>query len=287
MLLKEKYRGNQKIILFFIEIIERYQHDKVGKSAAALTYYLIFALFPFLLFISTLLGFLNIPMVSLSGHLSQFLPEDMIMLLNVCIAQVTENRSSTVLAFSLIISLWSPIRAVNALMDAINVAYRGNPRKSAIKYKIFTLGYMLLVIIFILVALFIVVIGENVLQWIGNYFPFMIPNQLILLWSKLRFLPLAMILFCVLSSLYYVSPSERPKRKYVFPGAFISLLSWLAFSIGFAYYVDNMANYSVVYGSIGAIIILLMWFYFSAITILMGAECNHALLCVYGKKEKE
>ena len=287
MLLKEKYKGNQKIILFFIEIIERYQHDKVGKSAAALTYYLIFALFPFLLFISTLLGFLNIPMVSLSGHLSQFLPEDMIMLLNVCIAQVTENRSSTVLAFSLIISLWSPIRAVNALMDAINVADRGNPRKSAIKYKIFTLGYMLLVIIFILVALFIVVIGENVLQWIGNYFPFMIPNQLILLWSKLRFLPLAMILFCVLSSLYYVSPSERPKRKYVFPGAFISLLSWLAFSIGFAYYVDNMANYSVVYGSIGAIIILLMWFYFSAITILMGAECNHALLCVYGKKEKE
>lgn len=85
--------------------------------------------------------------------------------------------------------------------------------------------------------------------------------------------------------MYYVSPSERPKRKYVFPGAFISLLSWLAFSIGFAYYVDNMANYSVVYGSIGAIIILLMWFYFSAITILMGAECNHALLSVYGKKE--
>ena len=106
MLLKEKYKKKKKIILFLIELIERYQHDKVGKSAAALTYYLIFALFPFLLFISTLLGFLNIPMVSLSGHLSQFLPEDMIMLLNVCIAQVTENRSSTVLAFSLIVSLW-------------------------------------------------------------------------------------------------------------------------------------------------------------------------------------
>ena len=287
MLLKEKYKGNQKIILFLIELIERYQHDKVGKSAAALTYYLIFALFPFLLFISTLLGFLNIPMVSLSGHLSQFLPEDMIMLLNVCIAQVTENRSSTVLAFSLIVSLWSPMRAVNALMDAINVAYRGNPRKSAIQYKIFRLVYMLLVILFILLALFIVVIGENVLQWVGNYVPFIIPQQIILLWSKLRFLPLTIILFCVLSSLYYVSPSERPKRKYVFPGAFVSLLSWLAFSIGFAYYVDNMANYSVVYGSIGAIIILLMWFYFSAITILMGAECNHALLSVYGKKEKE
>lgn len=285
MKLKQRYKGNKKWILFFIELIERYQYDNVGKSAAALTYYMIFALFPFLLFVSTLLGFLNIPLVSLSGHLSQFLPEDMIMLLNVCIVQVTINRSSTVLAFSLIVSLWSPIRAVNALMDAINVAYRGNPRKSAIQYKIFTLVYMLLVILFILLALFIVVIGENVLQWVENYVPFIIPQQIILLWSKLRFLPLTIILFCVLSSLYYVSPSERPKRKYVFPGAFISLLSWLAFSIGFAYYVDNMANYSVVYGSIGAIIILLMWFYFSAITILMGAECNHALLSVYGKKE--
>lgn len=268
-----------------MELIERYNKNKVGKSAAALTYYMIFALFPFLLFISTLLGFLNIPLVSLSGHLSQFLPEDIIMLLNVCIAQVTENRSSTVLAFSFLFSLWFPLRAINAIMEAINVAYCGKPIKSPLKHKIFTLGYMILVMIFIIVALFIVVIGENVLQWVGNYFPVAIPVQLISIWSKLRFLPLAIILFCVLSSLYYASPSERPKRKYVFPGALVALLSWLVFSIGFAYYVDNMANYSVIYGSIGAIIVLLMWFYFSAIAILMGAECNHALYRVYGDKE--
>lgn len=266
-----------------MELIERYQHDNVGKSAAALTYYMIFALFPFLLFVSTLLGFLDIPLVSLSGHLSQFLPEDMIMLLNVCIVQVTVNRSSTVLAFSFIFSLWFPLRAINAIMDAINIAYRGKPRKSPLKHKVFTLGYMIVVMVFIIAALFIVVIGENVLQWAGNYLPFTIPVQLITLWSKLRFLPLTIILFCVLSSLYYASPSERPKRKYVFSGAFMALMSWLVFSIAFAYYVDNMANYSVIYGSIGAIIVLLMWFYFSAIVILMGAEWNHALLSVYGE----
>ncbi len=61
----------------------------------------------------------------------------------------------------------------------------------------------------------------------------------------------------------------------------MALISWLVFSIAFAYYVDNMANYSVIYGSIGAIIVLLMWFYFSAIVILMGAEWNHALLSIY------
>nr|WP_243151815.1 YihY/virulence factor BrkB family protein [Clostridium sp. MD294] len=269
--------------MFFIELIEKYQHDNVAKSAAALTYYMIFALFPFLLFVSTLLGFLNIPLVSLSGHLSQFLPEDMIMLLNVCIVQVTENRSSTVLAFSFIFALWFPLRAINAIMDAINIAYRGKPRKSPLKQKLFTFVYMIVVMLFIIVALFIVVIGENVLQWAGNYLPFSIPIQLITLWSKLRFLPLTIILFCVLSSLYYASPNERPKRKYVFSGAFMALISWLVFSIAFAYYVDNMANYSVVYGSIGAIIVLLMWFYFSAIVILMGAEWNDALLSVYGK----
>ena len=281
MKLKQRYKGDKKWILFFIELIERYQYDNVGKSAAALTYYMIFALFPFLLFVSTLLGFLNIPLVSLSGHLSQFLPEDMIMLLNVCIVQVTINRSSTVLAFSFIFSLWFPLRAINAIMDAINIAYKGKPRKSPLKHKVFTLGYMIVVMVFIIAALFIVVIGENVLQWIGNYVPFVIPTQLITLWSQLRFLPLTAILFCVLSSLYYVSPSERPKRKYVFSGAFMALISWLVFSIAFAYYVDNMANYSVIYGSIGAIIVLLMWFYFSAIVILMGAEWNHALLSIY------
>lgn len=284
MRLRQRYKGDKKWICFLTELIDRYQEDNIGKAAAALTYYLIFTLFPFLIFISTLLGFLNIPFVSLTGEASQFLPEDMIMLLNVCIAQITEYRSSTVLAFSLVFSLWFPLRAVKALMDVINIAYRGGPRKSPWRYRAFTFIYMIFVMIFTILALFILVVGENVLQWVGKYFP--LPLQSIAIWGKLRFLPLAVILFCILSSLYYASPSERPKRKYVYPGALAALLSWLIFSVGFAYYVDNMANYSVIYGSIGAIIVFLMWLYFSATTILMGAECNHVLLSVYGQNKE-
>ncbi len=272
------YKGDKKWIWFLTELIDRYSKDNIGKSAAALTYYLIFTVFPFLIFISTLLGFLNIPLVSLTGEVSQFLPEDMIMLLNVCIAQITEYRSSTVLAFSLVFSLWFPLRTVKALMDAINIAYRGSPRKSPLRYSIFTVIYMIFVTLFTMAALFIVVVGENVLQWVAKYIP--LPLESIAIWGKLRFLPLAVILFCVLSSLYYASPSERPKGKYVYPGALAALLSWMIFSVGFAYYVDNMANYSLIYGSIGAIIVFLMWLYFSAITILMGAECNHVLLSI-------
>ena len=281
MNLRQRYKGDKKWIWFLTELIDRYNADNIGKSAAALTYYLIFTLFPFLIFISTLLGFLNIPLVSLTGEVSRFLPEDMIMLLNVCIAQITEYRSSTVLAFSLIFSIWFPLRTVKALMDAINVAYRGSPRKSPWKYHIFTFIYMIFITLFTIVALFIVVIGESVLHWAGRYIA--LPLESIAIWGKLRFLPLAVILFCVLSSLYYASPSERPKGRYVYPGALAALVSWMIFSVGFAYYVDNMANYSLIYGSIGAIIVFLMWLYFSAITILMGAECNHVLLSI--KKE--
>lgn len=269
----KRYKGENKFVLTVFGVFDRYFQDELGIAAAAVTYYTVFTFFPFLIFISMLLGFLHVPMISLTGQIAAFIPEDVIMLVNVCIAQITQLRSGTLLSFGLGLTLWFSMRTVKALMSAINKAYRGGKPKSAFRHSILVLLFTLFMMAFIVVSAFTLVIGEGVLNWASTFLPISLTS--IELWSRLRFLPLAIILFILLSALYYVAPSEKHKKRYVFPGALLALCSWMIFSIGFAYYVDNIAKYSVVYGSIGVVIVFLMWLYFSTLTILLGAEFNH------------
>lgn len=271
-----RYQGENKLVLTFLGLLERYFQDELGNAAAAITYYAVFTFFPFLIFISMLLGFLHVPMISLTGEIAAFVPEDVIMLVNVSIAQITQLRSGTLLTVGLGLTIWFAMRTVKALMDAINKAYRGKRPKNPFRHRLLVLLFTLFIMAFIVVAGITLVIGEGVLKWVAMYLPISLTS--IELWGKLRFLPLAVILFVLLSALYYVSPSQRPKKQYIYPGALLALCSWMVFSIGFAYYVDNIARYSLIYGSIGVVIVFLMWLYFSMVTILLGAEFNHVCM---------
>ena len=134
----------------------------------------------------------------------------------------------------------------------------------------------------VFVALGLMTFGKNLLTWLSGWIP--IDMGSISLWNLLRFVILAAVLFMVLLTLYYLVPNRLYTVRQVMPGTFASLLSWLVFSIGFAFYVENMGRYSVVYGSIGAAIVLLLWLYFSAITLIMGAELNYLLVNRPSKK---
>lgn len=277
----ERYQGNVKWIRMILELLDRYFQDEIGKSAAALTYYMVFTFFPFLIFLSMLLGFLNIPLVPLGGEIAQFLPEDIIVIINIFITHITESRNSGLLFFGLFFTLWFSMRAVKAMMDVINLAYRGKKPTSFLYHRFTIFIFTLCMMFFILITIVVLVIGQGALEWVAQFIP--ISFDLILLWSRLRFLPLMIILFFILSALYYIAPSYRPKWRYVFFGVIVALVSWTIFSMGFAYYVDNMARYSMIYGSIGAVIVFLMWLYFSSIAILMGAEFNHVRMKIYGE----
>lgn len=277
MKLRERYHGEKKSIIILAELIECYFHDEIGKAAAALTYYLVFMFFPLMIFVTMLMGFLNIPTIPLTGEASTILPDDVVMIINVCIAHILQSKSSTLLLLGLVFTIWFSMRAIRCLMDAINRAYGGAKPKSVIRYRCLAFIFTLFMMLFIFLSAIVLVIGEGVLHWVANYLPLSILS--IQLWGKLRFLALAAMLFVLVSALYFISPTEdRPQKKHIFPGAFAALVAWLCFSAGFAYYVDNMANYSVMYGSIGAVMVFLMWLYFSGVTIFLGAELNHILM---------
>ena len=250
------------------------EHD-VGKSAAALAYYLLFSFFPFLIFLSTLVGFLELEPLSL-GSLHSLLPREVIQIINAYLLHVTELKSGNLLAASLVISLWLPMRAVDSLMRAVNVAYGAKNPRPTLRHQVVVLLFTLFLMAVVLGTLLLLLVGRGLLTFLARYFPVITP--FIGLWNALRFPLMGVAFFLALGALYWVAPGAKGPRRRVFPGAVAALCSWLVFSLGFSFYVENIANYSVLYGALGGMVVLLLWLYATATVLIMGAEVNRALV---------
>ena len=264
-------RAKQIMIL----TVKGFLRKEVGKRAASLTYYLVFAIFPFIISIISLLGFLNLPMISLEGDAAAFLPADIITLLNMTIAHMTETSNGAILTFGAAFALWFPFRAVKNMTNEVADIYSdekpvGHTKRVIVLY--------LIILIFLPVMMLLLIIGEGVLDFVAQFIP--ITREFISLWSKARFVPMALALMTLTSAVYYFSPNQPPAWKHILPGALLSTAAWMAYSLFFSYYVNNMGNYSVIYGSIGAIIAFLIWLNWSLTALLVGAVFNQALrLC--------
>ena len=276
----KKRKGWQKVILL---TIQGYFDNKVGRNAAAMTYYLLFAMFPFFIFVTSLLGLLHLPTLTLDGQITRFLPEDVVVFLNLAIEHITKSSNNALLTFGLVFSVWFPLRAVSNLMEAINDIY-GEEKSGS--HSIRTAILTALTIVLIPAMLLLLLLGERVLGFVGEYIP--ISAEFITGWSRMRFVPMAAALLFMLSAVYFFSPSKIQKARYILPGAVLSMGVWMLFSLIFSYYVDHMGRYSIIYGSIGVIIALLVWMDWSMIAMLMGAVFNVALKTTYDKpKEME
>ena len=252
--------------------IRGYLGTEVGKRAASLTYYLLFAIFPFLVALISILGLLHLPMISLEGEAAAFLPADVITLLNLTITHMTEASNGAIFTFGAAFALWFPFRAVKNMTDEISDIY-GSEKPAHHTLRVLLLSIFILFLIPAMLVLMI--IGESVLRYVAQFLP--ITAEFISFWTKARFLPMGLALILLTSAIYYLSPSHPPHWRYVFPGAFLSTSFWMLYSVIFSYYVDHMGNYSVIYGSIGAIIAFLIWLNLSLTALLVGAVFNQAL----------
>lgn len=255
--------------------IKGFVGKEVGRRSAGLTYYLVFAIFPFILSIIALLGVLHLPMISLEGDAAAFLPKDVITLLNITLVHMTAYSNGAILTFGLAFALWFPFRAVKNMTEEVADIY-GDEKISGKKRLLKVFFLYLIILIFIPVMFILLIVGEGLLDFVAQFLP-VITMEFIALWNKLRFLPMALGLIFLTSAVYSLSPASRPGWRFVLPGALLSTAAWLAYSLFFAHYVNNMGNYSVIYGSIGAIIAFLIWLNWSLTALLTGAVFNQAL----------
>jgi len=186
--------------------------------------------------------------------------------------------------FGLVFSIYFPMRAADCLMHAVRRAYHLPRPKNQILYMAKVLLYTVFLLVTIALTLALVTVGRQALHFARRFA--VVPEAFIELWSDLRFLVLGAVMFAAVGLLYAAAQDTRQRPGAIVPGTLIALVGWMVVSAAFSFYVENFANYSVIYGTLGTVIVLMMWLNLSAVMLIMGAEVNGALLAMRNEKKR-
>lgn len=250
----------------------RVDEDDLPGLSAQLAYYFLLSLFPLLIVLFTLLPYIPIPHQDMLGVVKDFAPGEAMDLIEKNVHDIMNHRNGGLLSFGIIGTIWSASNGINAIVKAFNKAYNVKESRSFIVSRgmaiLLTFGMILVLILAIVLPVFGREIGIFLFSQLGY------TTEFIKLWNTLSWLVSAIILFLIFTVLYWIAPNVKLKCRSAFPGAAFATIGWIVSSIGLTFYVGNISNYSLTYGSIGAIIVLMIWLYISAFIIILGGEIN-------------
>lgn len=247
--------------------------DEMPTFAAALAFQMLLSIFPFLLFLIALLGFLHLPQFFdwIREQAALFLPPVALNTVDEVILKLQE-RQAGLLSFGILFALWTASAGVRTLMVAMNGAYDVSETRPAWKRIPLSLLYTLGIAAMLLGAAGLMLGGPLLLDWLGNQFGLQWLSSGI--WLALRWPLVVALMMLAVALLYYLAPDVQQTFRFITPGSVLAVIVWIAASLGFAFYVQNFADYDATYGSVGAVIVLLLYFYISSAVLLLGAELN-------------
>ncbi|HKO97176.1 MAG TPA: YihY/virulence factor BrkB family protein [Pyrinomonadaceae bacterium] len=254
-------------------------HDIFG-GAAKLSYYFLLALFPLLLVLVTLLGYFaeagSDLRNNLIGYLGSVMPPSAIALVQTTLDEISQARGSGKVSIGLLAALWAASNGMGAISSTLNAAYGVSEHRPWWKVRLVSIVLTLALSVLIVLALALVLYGGQIGERLAEHFGY--GALFILIWKILQW-PIALLFVMLTFNLiYYFGPSVRPqKARWCMIGTVIAVVLWLAISFGFRIYLHFFNSYSVTYGSLGAVIILMLWFYFTGLAILLGGEINSEL----------
>lgn len=255
------------------ESIKDFLADDMTTYAAALAYQILFSLFPFVIFLIALLGFLNLSNFFdwLQQRAAIMLPAQAMEPVNKAIHELRQPQGG-LLSVGIIVAIWTASSGIRAVMNALNVAYDVREGRPAWKLYPLSIIYTIGVAVMLIFAAAFLVIGPDAMQWLAQLIG--MEQIFVVLWAWLRW-PVAFLILCLaVAIIYYVAPNIKQRFRFISPGAVFAVIIWIAGSVGFNYYVRTFADYNATYGSIGAIVVLLLYFYISSAVLLLGAEMN-------------
>jgi membrane protein len=269
------------LVEFFKRTVKEIGEDHLAAFAGNLTYKGLFALFPFAVFLLSLLGLFGAPELldSLLEQARVVLPQDVVGLLEdqlVGIAQTKAQGAFTVGAIaSLLLALWGVSGAFRSVMEAMNVMYEieeDRPFWKVYGISIFlSLGVAALLLISLTLVVFGPQIGGAVADVVGLGYVFE------LVWNVVKWPVLICIVLFAFAVVYYFAPDAEQRFRYVSPGSIMAVVMWLLFSLLFRLYVENFGSYGATFGSFAGIIILMLYIYYSSFIMLVGAEINQVI----------
>lgn len=280
-----RFSNNENVSLYRIAkiFIQNLDEDDILDRANGVAFNFVLAIFPTIIVVFTLLPYLTIYFPSLSTEsVMQFLgdqiPESMYEVIRTIIVEILERKQGGLLSFGAIFAMYLSTNGMMALMNAFNACYRTIDNRGAIKTRLIAAGLTFTMAIALFLAVVLLIVGQLALEYVLANLPDFswldIDSFTIYLLLACRFLALFIAFFLAISCVYYFGPAIHYNWRFFSTGSIVATLLCLAVSYGFSFYITNFGTYNKVYGSIGALIALMILIQLITVVLLVGYEVN-------------
>ncbi|MCY6355129.1 YihY/virulence factor BrkB family protein [Clostridium sp. ZS2-4] len=256
----------------FLRLLNKLKEDDILALGSQLAYSLLLSFFPFLIFLLTIIGFSSVTSSDVLFSLKSILPKPAYELISTTIIEIFDSQKSDLLSFSLLVTIWISSNGFYAVIKGLNKAYDDDEKRPFWKVRVTSIICTFILVLMIIFSLVLLVLGNAIGMTLSTRLN--LPGNFDILWKVLRYVITLVSMVFTFALIYMFTPTRNLVLKNVLPGAVFATIGWVVVSIGFAFYVDNFNNYSRIYGSIGAVIILMIWLFLSSIILLTGGEIN-------------
>lgn len=265
---KKKEKGAFHLALGFME---RMRMDHISAYAAQAAYFLIMSFIPFVLFLTAIVQYTPLTYREVRQAIVGVVPENLQGFVLNIVAEVF-SKSAAVLPISALMALWSSGKGMQALINGLNTIYHVRETRNWLINRIYSMFYMLLFVLALIASLLLLVMGSRIHILISDYIPFL-GNIIGRILNAKTFLVFVMQ-FLVFLVLYRYLPNRKASLKSQVPGAFFTAAAWSVFSYLFSLYFTFFPDFSIMYGSLSTLILVMVWLYFCMNLLLYGAEVN-------------
>lgn len=259
---------------FAIDLKNEISEDNMTNGAAALAFFLMLAIFPAMIFFLSVLPFLPIDnlQVAVLDFMKQAMPGEASELLTGTVMDIVNNKSGSLLAFGTLGTIWAASSGIVAIMQQLNIVYDVEEDRSYLKQRLTAIALMFGFGALMVTAFALIVMGGQLQSWLGAQYG--LSEGVLMAFAVLRWIIIIAMILLTFGILYYWGPNVEQKFAFITPGAVFGTLVIALASLAFSFYVSKFADYNATYGSIGAVIILMMWLYVTGNVLLLGAEVN-------------
>lgn len=262
-------------VFFFNEI----RRDRITVRAGAISFNFLLALFPSIIFLFTLIPYIPVQDLDryLLNTLHEVLPESGFQFLESTITDIISIKRGGLLSFGFLLAFFFATNGVNGLLLAFNKEHPMYRRRGMLRGRLAAFRLTLYLFFLFIVSILLIIAGDKVVFWFADKIGFLSVFSIILL-SVIKWIVILLLFFTGISLIYYYGPTKRYSYKFLTPGGtFASIFSVLT-SLGFGYFVNNFGLYNEVYGSIGTLIVLMIWMNLNSFVLILGFEINNSII---------
>jgi membrane protein len=247
------------------------------QTAAALSYYLVLAVFPGLIFLSAVMG--SIPVPDLFGRvlstMSLLLPADTMRMVESVLLDVLATNRKAWLSFGMLGAIWVASAAFDAMIEALDIAYDVNDARPFWKTRLRALGLGIITAGLVSSALAVMIVGPRFGAWLASRI--YLSASFVLLWPAIHWTIAIVFTLVAVELLYFLAPNVKQRFVATLPGAIFSVMCWIGLSYLLGFYFRHIVNLSRTYGTLAGFIAFMTWCYWNAFALLVGAELNAEL----------